>query len=193
MSARSDHKRICLGAFAGAHGVKGDTLIKAFTETPRSVAAYGPVETEDGARSFTFQYLRDHKPGLVIVRAPEIASREDAAALKGVRFYVDRTALPAPDEDEFYLDDLVGLRAVDETGADAGRVTAVHNFGAGDLIELGDIPSVNGPRIVTFTKETAPSVDLAGGRITILRAAIEAMDAAGGPEDEVGGDANETD
>lgn len=188
MSTHSDHKRICLGAFAGAHGVKGDTLIKAFTETPKSVAAYGPVETEDGARAFTLRYLRDHKPGFVIVRAPEIASREDAAALKGVRIYVDRTALPAPDDDEFYLDDLIGLTAVDENGADAGRVTAVHNFGAGDLIELGDIPGVNGPRIVAFTKEAAPSVDLAGGRITILRAAIEAMDAAGGPEDEERGE-----
>ena len=189
MMAPEDRKRVCLGAFAGAHGVKGDTLVKTFTETPKNVATYGPVETEDGARSFAFQFLREHKPGFVIVRAPEITSREDAAALKGVRFYVNRAALPEPDEDEFYLDDLVGLRAQDETGADAGRVAVVHNFGAGDLIELGDIPGVAGARIVAFTKAAAPIVDLAGGRITILRAAIEAMDAASEPDDgDDGGD-----
>lgn len=193
MSALSDRKRICLGAFAGAHGVKGDVLIKAFTETPKNIAAYGPVETEDGKRSFTVQVLRDHKPGIVIVRAPEIASREDAAALKGVRLYVDRTALPAPDEDEFYLDDLIGLRAADETGADAGHVVAVHNFGAGDLIELGDIPGVAGARIIAFTKDAVPGVDLPGGRITITRTAIEAMDGAAEPDEDERGDGEDAD
>lgn len=193
MTKPENRKRVCLGAFAGAHGVKGDTLIKTFTEAPGSVAAYGPVETEDGGRSFTLQILRDHKPGLVIARAPQIASREDAAALKGARIYVDRDALPTPDEDEFYLDDLIGLRAVDETGADAGRVTGVHNFGAGDLIELGDIPGLNGARVIAFTREAVPAVDLAGGAVTVLRAAIEAMDAASGPDDEGrGGDADAT-
>ncbi len=186
MQAPRDRRRVCLGAFAGAHGVKGDTLVKTFTETPESVANYGPVETEDGGRTFTFQLIRAHKPGLVIVRAPEIASREDAAALKGVRFYVDRAALPKADEDEFYLDDLVGLSAIDETGADAGRVVTVHNFGAGDLLELIDIPDINGARMIPFTRETVPAVDLADGRVTVLRAAIEDLDAA--DTDESSGD-----
>lgn len=193
MSVLSDRKRVCLGAFAGAHGVKGDALIKAFTELSHDIAAYGPVETQDGKRSFTFQVVREHKPGIVIVRAPEIASREDAAALKGIRFYVDRDALPAPDVDEFYLDDLVGLTAVDETGAAAGRVVAVHNFGAGDLIELNDIPGVAGARVIAFTKEAAPSVDIPGGRITVMRAAIEAMDPAADPQEDERGEAEEAD
>ncbi len=171
-------KRVCLGAFAGAHGVKGEAIVKTFTEAPENVASYGPVQTEDGARSFTLRFLRAGKPGFAIVAAPEIASREDAQSLKGVRVFVDRAALPAPAEDEFYLDDLVGLDAVDETGAPAGRVVAVHNFGAGDILELGDIPGLSGARMIPFTKEAAPALDLDAGRITVLRQAIEELSPA---------------
>lgn len=168
-------RRICLGAFAGAHGVKGDAKIKTFTQTPEGIAAYGPVETGDGKRRFTLKIVKVLKDDLVIARAPEIASREEAQALKGVRLYVERSALPAPDEDEFYLDDLVGLKAFDEAGAASGAVKAVYNFGAGDMLELKDIPGVNGVRLVPFTKEAVPAVDLAAGRLTVARAAIEAQ------------------
>ena len=169
-------KRICLGAFAGAHGVKGDALVKVFTEAPENIAAYGALETEDGARKFTLAFLRETKPGVVLVRAPEIKSREDAQSLKGERLYVDRAALPETEEDEFYLDDLVGLAAFDETGAPAGRVAAIHNFGAGDLIELSDIPGINGVRMIAFTKNTVPAVDLENRRLTVSHSAVDNMD-----------------
>ncbi len=175
--------RVCLGAFAGAHGVKGETLVKTFTEAPQNIAAYGPVQSEDGARAFAIKFVRNAKPGFVIASAPEITSREDAASLKGVRFYVNRTALPEPEEDEFYLDDLVGLSAIDETGADAGRIAAVHNFGAGDLLELSDIPDLTGARVIPLTKEAVPTIDLTGGRVTVLRAAIDDLDSSAVFED----------
>jgi len=165
-------KRICLGAFAGAHGVKGEAKIKTFTEAPENIAAYGPVTSEDGKLRFTLTRVKALKDGFVLVRAPEIKSREDAEALKGVRLYVDRSVLPAPDEDEFYLDDLVGLAAADEDGASLGAVSAVYNFGAGDLLELADIPGVKGVTLVPFTKEAVPAVDLAARRLTIARAAL---------------------
>lgn len=161
--------RVCLGAFAGAHGVKGHAKIKSFTETPEGVAAYGAVETEDAARTFTLKIIKSLSDGFVIASAPEIKTREDAEALKGVRLYISRDALPDPNEDEFYLDDLVGLNAFDETGAPLGVVKAVYNFGAGDLLELGDIPGIKGVRLVPFTKEAAPGVDLGGGRIIVQR------------------------
>ncbi len=166
-------KRVCLGAFAGAHGVKGDALVKTFTETPENVVSYGPVETEDGARRFTLTFIREAKPGFAIVRAAEITDREDAEALKGKRFYVGRAALPDLNNDEFYLDDLVGLSVFDEAGAPAGRVAAVHNFGAGDLIELSEIPGANGTRMIPFIREAVPLVDLVEHRLTVSRAAIE--------------------
>ncbi|MEZ5893808.1 MAG: ribosome maturation factor RimM [Parvularculaceae bacterium] len=169
-------RRICLGAFAGAHGVKGHAKIKTFTEAPDGVAAYGPVESEDGARRFTLKIEKIMGPDIALASAPEIKSREDAETLKGVRLYVDRGALPEPDEDDFYLDDLVGLAAFDETGAPAGAVAAVYNFGAGDMIELKDIPGVKGVRLVPFTKEAVPGIDVADGRLTVVREAIEQPD-----------------
>ncbi len=168
--------RVCLGAFAGAHGVKGHAKIKTFTESPEGVAAYGPVATEDGARSFTLKIVKILADGFVIASAPEIKSREDAQALKGVSLYVNRDVLPAPEEDEFYLNDLVGLKAFDDTGAPMGVVKAVYNFGAGDLLELGAIPGVKGVRLVPFTKEAVPAVSLAQRRVTVLREKIESED-----------------
>lgn len=168
--------RVCLGAFAGAHGVKGHAKIKTFTETPDRIAAYGAVETEDGARSFTLAIVKVLGGGFVIASAPEIESREDAEALKGVQLYVDRSALPAPEEDEFYLDDLVGLNVVDEDGAALGVVKAVYNFGAGDLLEIGDIPGVKGLRLVPFTKEAVPEIRISQKQITVARSAIETPD-----------------
>ena len=172
----SGAQRVCLGAFAGAHGVKGAAKIKTFTETPKGVAAYGRVETEDGARSFTLKIVKVLTDGFVIVSAPEIKSREDAQALKGVSLYVNRDVLPAPEEDEFYLDDLVGLKAFDETGAALGEVKAVYNFGAGDVLELTGIPDVKGVRLEPFTTEAVPAVAIAEARITVARDAIELSD-----------------
>lgn len=174
----SADKRICIGAFAGAHGVRGDAKIKTFTEDPASVAAYGPVETEDGARRFSLKIIRVLKPGLVLARAPEIESREDAAALSGKRLFIDRARLPQAEEDEFYLDDLIGLHAFDETGAELGEVCAVYDFGAGDIIELENVPGRKGKVMIPFLRKTVPAVDLAAGRITIAADALEETEAS---------------
>ncbi|WP_411819140.1 ribosome maturation factor RimM [Hyphococcus formosus] len=175
-------KRVCLGAFAGAHGVRGETKVKVFTAEPDGISAYGPVETEDRKRRFTLTVIRQMKGEFVLVRAPEIKSREDAESLKGSRLYIDRDALPAPEEDEFYLDDLVGLRAEDETGAPLGSIKAVYNFGADDMIELTKIPGIKGVRLVPFTKAMVPEVDIAGGRVVVARVAIDPEDPAPEPQ-----------
>lgn len=169
----TDTKRICLGAFAGAHGVAGHAKVKTFTEEERGVAAYGRVESEDGARTFTLKFIRTAKPGLAIVAAPEIKSREDAASLAGVRLYVGRDALPnETGTDEFYVEDLIGLKALDENGAPIGVVTAVHNFGAGDIVEIKPASGCKTPIMTPFTKSAAPHVDLAKGVIVIANDAL---------------------
>ena len=166
-------KRVCLGAIAGAHGVRGDIRVKTFTEAPENIAAYGPLESEDGARRFTLTVVRVQPGDVVIARAPEVATREEAQSLKGARLYAPRSALPDPQEDEFYLDDLVGLSAIDEDGAPFGRVSAVYNFGAGDLIELKDAPGKKGPQLIPFTRAAVPVVDLEAGTVTVNRKALE--------------------
>ncbi len=155
--------RVCLGAFAGAHGVKGAAKVRTFTQTERAVAEYGPVQSEDGARRFTLSFIRVLRPGIAIVSAPEIASREDAAALAGVRLYVDRAALPAAGADEFYMDDLVGLAVVDQAGGRLGVIVGVHNFGAGDLVEIGELPGRPGTVFAPFTRAAFPDIDLRRG------------------------------
>lgn len=157
-------RRVCVGQIVGAIGVKGELRLKPFTAEPEGVAAYGPVTAEPGGVTLELAVLRAVKDG-VAARAKGITDRTSAEALKGKRLYVPRAALPAPDEDEFYHADLIGLRAEDEAGGSIGRVAAVHNFGAGDILEI-DRPGER-PLLMPFTKATAPVVDVAGGRVVV--------------------------
>lgn len=181
-------RRICIAQIIGAHGVRGEAKIRCFTSDEASIAAYGPLTTEDGARRFTFKFLRAPKPGVAIVRAPEIASREDVEALAGLRLYAPRSALPRlASDDEFYVEDLIGLEARTDSGRDLGRISAVHNFGAGDVLE---IKQGKATLLVPFTMSAAPGVDLAAGLVTIAEEALEEIDASGpGSDDSFEGDA----
>lgn len=155
--------RICLGAVAGAFGVRGEVRIKPFTSAPEDVAAYGPVETEDRSRRFEIRVTGAIKGGLA-ARLSGVSSREEAEALKGARFYVDRSALPDPgEEEEYYHADLIGLLVEDLRGEEIGRVVAVWDFGAGDVLEIRRSGAKNA--FLPFTREMAPHVDLAGGLI----------------------------
>ena len=161
---RSD--RVCVGAVAGAFGVRGEVRIKSFTDDPQAIAGYGPLETEDGARRFEFRLTRNVK-GALAGFLSGVETREEAEALKGVRLYVPRSALPSPDdEDEFYHADLIGMAVVDLEGVELGRVKSVQNFGAGDVLEVF-APDRRRPALLPFTRETAPEIDLAAKRITV--------------------------
>jgi 16S rRNA processing protein RimM len=183
---RAGGRLVCLGAFAGAHGVRGEIKVRTFTETEENISAYGPLTTEDGARRFTLRVLRVLKPGLVLAKAAEIRTREDAEALARTRLYVPRGALPAPAEGEFYIEDLIGLAAVDEEGARLGEVVGVHNFGAGDILEVSEQKGASG-YFVPFSDDAAPSVDLVRGEITILGAAFDAAKTGGEKGEEAEG------
>ena len=166
-SARADPgARVIIAQFAGPHGVRGQFKIRSFTDEPADVAAYGPLQTPDG-RTLTLRLVREQKPGLFVAEAPEIGSPEACEAFKGAKLSVPRAALPETDEDEFYLDDLVGLTAVTPEGASAGRVKAVVNYGASDLVELSGVPE-RGTVLVPFTRDAVPRVDLPGGTLTVV-------------------------
>lgn len=157
--------RICVGVITTAHGVRGLVRIKPFTADPAAVTAYGPVGDEARGRRFAVTLLNRHKDQW-IARIDGVDSRDAAELLRGTGLYVDRAALPeTDDEDEFYHADLIGLAAVLADGTVLGRVRAVHDFGAGDLIEL----AAEDGRILTlpFTRTAVPVVDLAGGTITV--------------------------
>ncbi len=158
--------RICMGVVGAPHGVRGAVRIKSFTDVPEAIADYGALEDEGGTQRFTLRIVGDAKgDGMVIAKLSGIADRDRAEALRGLRLYAPRAALPATAEDEFYHADLVGLAAQLDDGTALGTVIAVHDFGAGDVIEIERAESQ--PVLVPFTRAAVPVVDIAGGRIVI--------------------------
>ena len=155
---------ICVARIGAAHGVRGAVKLWTFTEDPLAVQRYGPLSTKDGARQFEVTHAREAKDHLVAT-LKGIATREDAERLNGVELYVARDQLPETDEDEYYHADLIGLAAVTAEDAPIGRVIAIHNFGAGDIIEIA--PSHGSTMLLPFTNAVVPTVDLAGGRVVI--------------------------
>jgi len=158
--------RVCVGAIAGAHGVRGGVKIKSFTAEPANVAAYGPVWDEAGERRFTVKVTGSAgKPGLVRATLSGVTDRDQAEALRGVRLYVDRASLPKAGDDDFYYADLIGLRVEDESGTALGQVRGVFDFGAGDVLEIA---RPDGKLVMLpFTKAAVPVVDVAGGRVVV--------------------------
>ena len=156
--------RLCVGVITGAQGVRGAVRIKSFTVVPEDVAAYGPVADEKGHREFALRPVGRAK-GVVIATIAGVTDRDGAERLKGVRLYVARDRLPAPGKEEYYHADLIGLAAVLRDGTPLGQVRAVHEYGAGDSIEV--VRESGATVMVPFTRATVPEVDLAAGRLVI--------------------------
>ena len=155
-------ERVCIGAIAGAFGVQGEVRLKSFTTNPGDIATYGPLWTEDGGRSFSVRLTRPVTGGLG-ARLEGVLTREDAEALKGVTLWVDRSMLPSLPDDEFYHTDLIGLEVVDTGGAVLGRVHAIYDHGAGDILEITGAHAM----MLPFTRAFVPTVDIEAGRIVV--------------------------
>jgi 16S rRNA processing protein RimM len=157
--------RICVAQIGAPHGVRGEVRLWTFTADPIAVTRYGPLETEDSARVFEIDKVRPAK-GHLVARLRGIDSREAAEKLTNTKLFVPRDRLPAPEDDEFYHTDLIGLAAVDKDGNQFATIIAVHNFGAGDILEIQ--PPEGGTMMLPFTEAVVPQVDIKGGRVTIL-------------------------
>lgn len=155
--------RVCVGAIAGAFGVKGEVRLKSFTAAPADIAGYGPLQSEDGARRFTVT-LTGQTANALVARLSGVTDKAAADALRGTRLYVARARLPAPGADEFYHADLIGLEVFDPGGTLLGRVQAVLNHGASDLLEIAP-PGPGDTVLLPFTRAAVPTVDLGRGRI----------------------------
>ena len=169
---------ICVARIGAAHGVRGAVRLWTFTEDPFAVKDYGPLMTKDGARQFEVTHVREAKDHLVAT-LKGVTTRDDAERLNGLELYIAREKLPATEEDEYYHADLIGLAAVNAANEPLGRVTAIHNFGAGDIIEIAPL---QGPTLLLpFTNAVVPTVDLTGGRVVIeLPQEIDGDDQAAG-------------
>lgn len=156
-------ERVCVGAIAGAFGVRGEVRLKSFTAQPEDVATYGPLTTEDGSRRFDVTLTRPVKAGFV-ASLSGVSSKEAADALRGTRLYVARDRLPSLPSDEYYHSDLIGLDVFDTGGEKIGRIKAVHDHGAGDLLDIHG-PGLKNGILLPFTQTSVPTVDIAAGKV----------------------------
>ncbi len=154
---------ICVGALSGSYGVHGEVRVKSFCATPEDIETYSPLVDESGNRTFTLALIRPMKNGFV-ARLAEVASKEDADALKGVQLFARRDQLPHLPDDEYYYTDLVGLEVFDTGGASLGHVKSVQNHGAADLLEI-HTAAATATVLLPFTQAAVPTVDLGAGRI----------------------------
>jgi len=161
----STSERVRIGRITAAHGVRGEVKIRCFTQVPADVGAYGPVCDEQG-RSLTLKSIRPAKGPFVVACIQGVRDRTAAETHAGQDLYVPRDALPSPDENEWYYNELIGLDAVDPDGRLLGTVLAVHDFGAGDLLEIA--PPSGKPFMVPFTKNCVPDITVEAGVITVI-------------------------
>jgi len=172
VTARAPEQRICVARLGAPHGVRGEVKLWSFTAAPAAVADYGPFATADG-RTIEIEALRPARD-FFVARLKGVADRNAAEALRNVELFVPRARLPAPqDGEEFYHADLIGLAVVDLSGAALGTVLALHNFGAGDIVEVRRAESRE-TVMLPFNHAAVPQIDVAGGRIVVAAEAFEA-------------------
>ena len=185
MTGRQSAGRILVGRFGAPHGVRGELRLQSFTQDPAAIASYGPLmggtDGGTGPRLFTIKSLRPLKDNLFVARVDGVSSRTAAEALTNTELYISRAALPPPDEDEFYLADLIGLEAADEAGVALGKVIAVPNYGAGDILEIAPITGGES-LLLPFTKAVVPVVDFAARRVTVVPPEVTTV--PGEPDDD---------
>lgn len=172
MNKQDSQNLLCVAAISGAFGVKGEVKLKSFTEDPENCVTYGPLLSEVGLVILTPQSHRVMKD-FVAVSAPEVTSREAAEALKSTKLYVPREVLPEPEEDDFYHSDLIGLDVKSTDGKRIGLITALHEFGAGDMLEIQPHIDKKTKKQASsffhpFTKASTPKVDIKAGRVVIV-------------------------
>ena len=156
---------ILVGRFGAPHGVRGEVRLQSFTQDPVAIGSYGPLAGSNGCL-FTLKSVRLVKDNMLVARVEGVADRTGAEALTHIELRLDRAVLPPPDEEEFYIADLVGLDAVDPMGVTLGTVIGVPNYGGGDLVEVR--PIAGGESLLfAFTKDVVPEIDLDGRRVVI--------------------------
>lgn len=161
-----DADRVLVGEIGAAQGLKGEVRLRSYTQAPADIAAYGPLQDETGAKRIEIERVRVTPKALIAV-IKGVTTREAAEALNGVKLYLPREALPAREEDEWYVVDLIGLEAVSPDGAPLGTVVAVHNFGASDIIEVAPMDGATN-LLVAFTDASVPEVDMESRRLVLV-------------------------
>jgi 16S rRNA processing protein RimM len=157
-------QQVCVARIGAAHGVRGAVKLWTFTEDPLAVTRYGALSTKDGARQFEVTDAREAK-GFLVATLKGVTTRNEAERLNGIELYIARDKLPEAEAGEYYHADLIGLAAVTTVGEPLGHIIAIHNFGAGDILEIA--PASGATMLLPFSNAVVPTVDIASGRVVI--------------------------
>lgn len=168
MATRPTDELVCVGCINGAFGIRGTVRLQSFCEYPEAIADYFPLFSEDGTREFRIEIEGRTASGLS-ARVDGVDTREQASALKGTKLFAERSRFPELDENEYYAADLIGLTAFGASGEKLGMVKAVHNHGAGDVLEIA---GGNNTYLLEFTSETVPEVAISESRIVVNENAL---------------------
>lgn len=177
----------CVAIIVGAHGVHGAVKVKSFTQNPEDFSTYGPLLGADGKVILTPKNPRPVSRAFAM-RSPEIKTREQAMSLKGTQLFVPRAVLPDTEEDEFYHTDLIGLEVKSTDGKRIGVIRSVHDFGAGDMLEIqpGKSAENQSSFFHPFTKIAVPKIDMKARRVIIhIEEAVMGREPSQSPENEV--------
>lgn len=175
MTTKEKQDRICLGAIVGVHGIRGELKVKSWTASDQDIGNYGLLENEDGTRSFELKVVGRSKE-LLRCKIKGVEDRNAAEALIGTALYVERAALPALEEEEYYQADLIGLKVVDQSSSCvAGKVVGFYNFGAGDILEI-KLSATGKTELIPFTRQYVPEIDIANGKIVVSAAIMNFAD-----------------
>lgn len=161
--------KVLVGVFGAPHGIRGEVRLKSYTADPAAIGTYGPLQDAAATRDFAIETLRPIGRDMFVARVRGVIDRAAAEALRGTELFMPRDVLPAPDEEEFYHADLIGLPVENEQGAALGSVVALHNFGAGDILEIAPPPNAadRTTAMLAFTRALVPVVDVATRRIIV--------------------------
>lgn len=163
-----------LGIVLGPQGVRGRVRVKSFTERPSAIAEYGPLSDERGTRRFVLRAVGETR-GAVLAEIDGVGDRNAAETLRGLRLYAERAALPATDAREFYHADLIGMRVEQRGAATLGTVKAIHDFGAGPLIEVA-LSGSGRTVMLPFNDAAVPVVDVEHG-VMVVEMPADLLDA----------------
>ena len=181
-SATAQTRRVIVGRFGAAHGVRGEIRLQSFTQNPSAIGKLKPLTDAKGERVFKLVKIRPVRDAMFVAQVEGIADRDAAEALVNTELYVERSKFPKAAKDEYYVTDLIGLPVFLAAGEPAGTVLNVVNYGAGDILEIRP-PDGGETRLVPFTKAAVPDVDIAAGRVVIAPPAeIEAKPPEGGED-----------
>jgi len=164
---KTEKKNICIGKILSPHGIRGLVKLSLYTDHPHKILTHGKIFNKNGSQEFEIE-IKSQNQDVFLASIKGIENRTQAEALKGVFLYIDRKDLPEPEDEDFYINDLLHLDVIDENKEILGTVVNFYNFGAGDVLEI-KLKTTGELKCYSFTKNHFPEIDIKNGFIILSK------------------------